>query len=403
MKTRALNLRIKAAVLFVLVSGLVSCGGQSIGPASQSGGGGGNDVPVSPTPGEYLWELSKLDGNLYVSTIDESSGQLGNPQVAGSVPCQVRQRNRVAFAPSRKFVFVTGDCYAGGRIDVFSVDGPGVTLREIPQSPFYEPGNFAPSSPANLVAITIDPSGSFLYALDASGVIVQFWVNGDTGELTFNTTTQVSSFPLFVVVSPQGHFLYVHSFPYPGNEDEILAYSIGSAGNLSPVPGSPFAVPTSPLENVVNGFVVTSDEKYLYASLGGSGIDGFAIDSSTGALSLVSGSPFANFCSPCSSLSTQGKFLYSNQRGFIVACTIDGGTGVLTVIPNNLSFSGTAAELALAPSGRFLFASTGPSFFANNPIQGFSIDPATGNLVPLAGSPFPGPHFNTDIFGLDIP
>jgi hypothetical protein len=146
MKTRALNLRIKAAVLFVLVLGLVSCGGQPIGPASQSGGGGGNDVPVSPTPGEYLWELSKLDGNLYVSTIDESSGQLGNPQVAGSVPCQLRQRNLVAFAPSRKFVFVIGQCDTG-RIDIFSVNGPGVTLREIPQSPVYEPGNFPPSSP----------------------------------------------------------------------------------------------------------------------------------------------------------------------------------------------------------------------------------------------------------------
>ena len=92
-----------------------------------------------------------------------------------------------------------------------------------------------------------------------------------------------------MITNPAGTLLFI-SLPL---RDEIYAYQIGSGGALTPVTGAPFSVPFGPANLATDGL-----GKYLYAVDGnfsnhtGSHIAAYSIGS-TGALTAVSGSPFA--------------------------------------------------------------------------------------------------------------
>src|SRR6202035_1672396 len=80
-----------------------------------------------------------------------------------------------------------------------------------------------------------------------------------------------------------------------------------------------------------------------------------------------------------------GKFLYVTAQG-ILGYTIDSATGGLTPIagsPFPFSLTGTPSSLAVDPSGNFAYAVT-----LGNDVSGYTIDPTTGALTLIVGSPF---------------
>jgi len=101
------NVRMVIVILHLsalLALGLASCGG---GQSSGSGGGGRN----GPSAGEYLWGFSLTDQNLYVSTINTGTGQLGTPTISGGVACNsLGTIPSIAVTPSNKFTFVIDKC-----------------------------------------------------------------------------------------------------------------------------------------------------------------------------------------------------------------------------------------------------------------------------------------------------
>src|SRR6516164_2279178 len=86
--------------------------------------------------------------------------------------------------------------------------------------------------------------------------------------------------------SPTG----VVEFAYVTNENvnSISGFSINATGALTPVSGSPFATGTSPI-----GIAVDPAGKFVYAANANSkNVSGYSINTSTGALTPVPGSPF---------------------------------------------------------------------------------------------------------------
>src|ERR1019366_4787772 len=131
----------------------------------------------------------------------------------------------------------------------------------------------------------------------------------------------------------------------------------------------------------------------------GNNVSVFSIDSSTGALSEVAGSPFYANSDPSEILITpSGKFVYVTNpggHGMVTAFSFSNSDGKLTEVSGSPFISGLGAVgLAVDGSERFLYvanpsASNLPPFSSTTGnISGFNIDSATGALTPILGSPF---------------
>lgn len=213
-----------------------------------------------------------------------------------------------------------------------------------------------------------------------------------------------------LIIDPKGRFLYAG--PIQTTAQTVLGYTIDAAtGQLSPIPGSPFF-------SEYGGRLIVIDpiSKFLYA-------DGqaFSIDQNTGALSAFNtvagitpaaitkdgiairfdcpsvGGPgtlasyridaagnlvnLANVTLTCITgkvdVDPTGKFVYVSTAVF----KLDPSTGAMIQTPGSFPIS----LLAFDPLGRFLYSSE-----ATNPsaIDGLAIDPASGALTLVAGSPF---------------
>jgi 6-phosphogluconolactonase len=188
-----------------------------------------------------------------------------------------------------------------------------------------------------------------------------------------------------VAVDPSGKFVYASDNSDP--EGGISAYG-SSAGALTPVSGSPFATGSSsagpgPLAVHPNG-------KFLFVGMSGNVnpnhlVSAFKIDPATGALGAVAGSPFATGSGPTAmTLDGAGRFLYTanTQQDTVSAFAVDPTTGTLTPVAGSPYDVPSLGGLAVDASGRYLYAASGTA------VAGFAIDPCHGGLTALPSSPF---------------
>jgi len=371
----------------VVALGVAGCGGAPSGSISGAGGG-----PSGPSAGEYLWEFSLTNDNLFFSTVDSGTGQLGAPTMSQGIACNsLGTIPSIAVTPSRKFAFVIDNCLAG--IHVYSMNGPGISLAEIVGSPYF--------SPTALDSISVDPSGKFLYAIGSPGTVYQFAVNGNTGELSLLSTTVEAADLRQVVADPNGKFIFVNDL----TGGRVFGFLVGGGASLSPVPGSPFIVPANgqPVNLVMEG-----GGTFLYSPLISGGIAGFAINTSTGALSDMPGSPFPTSGQPFTlATDPSWKFLYSiggSLNSSIEGFSIDANTGTLAAITGSpFSTPSSLNSLAVDPSGHFLYATVQAMTLADSNILGFAINTSNGSLSELATSPYSAPPFPVNVVSLHIP
>jgi len=123
----------------------------------------------------------------------------------------------------------------------------------------------------------------------------------------------------------------------------------------------------------------------------------YRLDSGTGMLAQVSGSPFrAVGRSPFFiAFHPSGRYVYIASRfDGILAFAFNQDSGALSPVGGMPYPSGKRTRsLVMHPSGQFLYA---PNAYSNT-ISAYAIDPATGKLTDLEGSPFPA----GDIFPVD--
>jgi 6-phosphogluconolactonase len=187
-----------------------------------------------------------------------------------------------------------------------------------------------------------------------------------------------------VVVHPNGKYLYTAN---PGvGENDISLFSIATDGVLTEVTPR---TPVTPGATDPQNLVMDPGGKYLYvANATSNNISVFTIDSSTGGLSQVAGSPFPIGASPLNmTISPSGNFLYvttpsfsqSSSFGSILGFSVNAGT--LLPIVQISSDGQDPSGIAIDPKGAYLYVTNKVS----NSISIFSVG-STGGLKEVPGS-----------------
>jgi 6-phosphogluconolactonase (cycloisomerase 2 family) len=345
---------------------------------------GGNDLAVTAN-GNFVFSTAVASASAYAVTIKtqpttpsqtcvtaNAAGTIGAANVADIALTCTLQPGRFAYVASRAI-----DCYA-----VNAVTGALAALAG------------SPCDSAATSGIAVDPSGRFAYAtLNSSNEVRAYLINNSTGALTAIVGSQLNgggTNPVDVVVDPLGQFVYMAN--YGGS---ISAFKIDSVtGGLTAVPGSPF--PTAPAiisgqPPGANSVTVDPTGKFLYAAINqGNDLSAYLIDSNTGALTPISGSPFSAGNVPMTvRVDPSGRYAYATNlhSNNISAYSIDSGTGALTPIAGSPFSSADLASptgVAIDPSGGFIYVTNSNS----NTVSAFSINSSTGVLTPISGSPF---------------
>jgi len=238
----------------------------------------------------------------------------------------------------------------------------------------------------------------FSYVTNAAdNTLSAYSVDATTGALAVvGTPIPTGASPYATVGLEDGNKRYV----FVGNEgsNDVSAFAVNSTtGVLTAVPGSPFPAGTDP-----QAMALLNDGAYILyvANAGSDNVSAYNIDDGTGALNPLFGpgaSTIATGKNPTSiaiggpnnfSLPFFVPFFYVANHGGsndISAFHLD-----LTPVPGSpFPAGGNPLSLAVGASGKFLYSAnpdaTSPS------ISGFSIDPTSGTLSPLSGSPFPLP------------
>ena len=255
---------------------------------------------------------------------------------------------------------------------------------------------------ALVIGISLFPAplhAQFVYAANTgSNDVSAYTIDPRTGALTpiagspFPVGSEslfAGSEPLSVAVDPSGRFTYVTN-----STGGVSGFMIDSStGALTAIAGSPFPSGLFPASVAVD-----PSGKFAYVAdqfSAPNNISAYAIDPSTGVLSPVAGSPFPaqpGFPEPVSvAVVPSGRFAYVvNTGSFTVsAFTIEPSTGALTAVAGSPVRTGfVPAAVAVHPSGKFAYVANEGS---GDDVSAYTIDPRTGALTAIAGSPFPAP------------
>jgi 6-phosphogluconolactonase len=256
--------------------------------------------------------------------------------------------------PKGRFLYASD--FNQNSVYAYSIDGKTGSLTPINGSPFLFPGGAG----GNGGPLAINQGGNFIFHSSATGEIATFLIDQITGVLTPSSagTQQDNYQPVQMVVHSNGGLLFTSNKANSSGGDFSVFMINTTTGALTQVAGSPFTfLPNSePF-----GIAVHGSGKYLYSPLSNSrGVEAIDIDSSTGALTAIQGSPFANqaFIADSVALDPSGKFLYVGNfsLGGVSAYTIDTVTGALTELSTSPYQDYGPLALAVDPSGNFPFA-----------------------------------------------
>jgi|HubBroStandDraft_5_1064220.scaffolds.fasta_scaffold98117_2 6-phosphogluconolactonase len=242
------------------------------------------------------------------------------------------------------------------------------------------------------------PSSEILYASNSDNSIFAFSIDPNTGKLDQTATETPGGDTVGntgMVLTPSGSFLYAAN----DVNSQINGYATNSSGGLSLIAGSPFTV--QPTSEGFGGFAIDPGGKFLYAaSQSGYGVVGFTIDATMGSLTSIPGGPFS---SPGAggpplelAIDPTGKFLYASASfddaflppGYnIWGFTIDPQTGALTSMPGSPFLTQGNSQpdgIRIDASGKFLYVALSNA----GSVAAFTIDSTTGALTSVPGSPF---------------
>jgi 6-phosphogluconolactonase len=298
-----------------------------------------------------------------------------------------------------QFVYVANT--SSGNISGYTINSTTGALTPILGSPFPTATQPSPQS-ASPLSVAVDPTGKFAYSANFADTVSGYAINSTTGVLAPipGSPFIVEGSPSFVAVDPKGRFVYVATFFNTLNPNRnILGYTINSTtGALTAILGSPF--PTEPRGSPAS-LAIDLSGKYAYAANNSGTVSGYTINSETGALTVIPGSPFAAGESPTSvAVDPSSKFVYvANQEdNDISGYTINSETGALTAIPGSpfVDREGSPVSIAIDPSGKFIYAASLTAQFTPGRLSGFTINSDTGALTEIFLNPpllLPAPTF----------
>jgi 6-phosphogluconolactonase (cycloisomerase 2 family) len=202
--------------------------------------------------------------------------------------------------------------------------------------------------------LAIDPSGSFVFQTavgyngGTQGGLFVYAINRSNGSLGKAIGSYATNQPLYAdVLDNKGKFLYALSTA------GVYGFAIQSGtGVLTPVSGSPFPAAGSRSASYPQPatlMVVDQTNQFLYVSTSG-GLSGYTINQNTGQLTPIAGSPFGtDVIKPWTIVITPtNSYLYelqSQDDKNIYAYSINQTSGVLTLISGSPFNTGTCGSM----------------------------------------------------------
>ena len=248
--------------------------------------------------------------------------------------------------------------------------------------------------------LAIHPNGKFLYAVNETkdGQVTSFSIDPQTGRLTeLNHVPTGGADPCHLVVDPTGHALIVAN--YTGGS--VASFPLAADGTLGKAvtflqhQGS--SVDKARQESAhAHDVALSRDNRFaIICDLGMDKLMVYRFNSHTGALT-ANDPPFA-LIKPGSGprhfvfdVAGSHGYVISELASTITAFHWDASRGMLreiqtvSTLPADFKGTNTSAEIAVHPSGRFLYGSNR----GDNSLALFLIDKATGTLKPAG-------HFST--------
>jgi 6-phosphogluconolactonase (cycloisomerase 2 family) len=260
-----------------------------------------------------------------------------------------------------------------------------ITAQPSGQTCFFQGNGSGIVSGANIALVLVCP----WHVLYLGGI--PNYIDPTSGALLGATGVAANANPSgFVVFDPRLPVLYTSNPQVRG----VFEYTIDpKSGVLSLDAGSPYSTPY----NRDDWIAIDSSGNFLY-TVGASGdelpglIEEFSIDPSSGALDQLTPTSVASPAPAPAIADPAGNFLFTGAGTF----AIDPSTGALTNTDTTTEPGAallSSCSLAIDPMGRFLYSVvlTGPGISPIASVTSQAIDPASGNLTPAPGSPYPIP------------
>jgi 6-phosphogluconolactonase (cycloisomerase 2 family) len=331
---------------------------------------------------QWLYLLNReAAGSVSVFEI-QSDGSLTQINCSGaSLTCAVGSLpESITLDTTSQFLSVTNG--ADNTVSTFSIDQTSGELSDAGTlSARATPGALTYlSDPAEVVT-----TPRFAYAANYDSFnLSAYSINASNGVLTsLGTPTAAAGRPTAVTTDLTGNFLYATN----DVTDNVSVFSINSgSGALTEISGSPFS--TEILEVGPLSISIDPSGRFAYVANSTDTLSAFDIDSTTGALSLMTGSPFTAGDNPSAvTIDPTGRFVYNTNivSDDVTAFSIDTTTGALAPIGTYTAGDGPSS-VVVDPSGRFVYVTNNgfPSFN----VSAYSINPLTGALTDVPGSPF---------------
>ena len=298
----------------------------------------------------------------------------------------------------RQFAYVAN---AGGNsVSAYSVDAESGALAAVPGSPFAAGTTPTSVAVANTTSTTLtafpELTAQFAYVVNSgSGSVSAYSIDTVSGALASlpGSPFAAGSGPISITLltglgsnAGQNTLTSGGNFAYVVNHDSnnVSAFTVDSVtGTLAPLPGSPFATERGPVSLTLWGYFA------FVVDNGSNGVSAYSVDSTTGALTPVAGSPFTTGASPVNltvfETTAPPTFVYvaNSASGDVSAYSLDASSGALTAVAGS-PFPAGNKPAAVTVAGGFAYVLNQGS----NNICGYAIDTSTGSLTAMAGSPF---------------
>lgn len=266
----------------------------------------------------------------------------------------------------------------GPDVTVFAVDAAAKTLT---MSSSVAAGDASPSF------LAARPGGANLYAvgeISPKGRVGAYAVDTTTGALTYSSgVSSQGNGPAFLSVDPSGKWVFVAN------------YGDGAIAVLPILPDGTLGAPTDTRNAGKNAHMIIADatDKHVYVPcLGSDYVAEYTFDATTGKLAPSTPPTFATAAKAGPrhlALHPNGKFAYLvNETASTITSLVISATGTLgspvsqTTRAPGSSGSNTGAEVAVHPSGNWVYASNR----GDDSIAVFSVDPTTGKLTPVSNT-----------------
>lgn len=336
-----------------------------VGSYTKNPPGGGSNNPVG----------------LSVFRFDPATGALSPVQEVQSA-----NPSFVALDPSRRFLYVINeiDDYEGqksGSAEAYTIDPNTGMVKLLNRQSLHSP------IPAHLA---VDPTGHHLVVANYIGgdfVVLPIEADGRLGPVSGevkdtgsgpNKARQEAPHPHSVVFDPAGHFIAAADLGI--DKVQVFRLTDGGLVRVSEASAAPGAGPRH------IAFDPSSKRLYVVNELNAT-VTVFAYDAATGqiggVLQIISTEP-TGYNGPHSTaeiaIHPSGKFLYASNRGHnsIVGYRIDPSTGLLSVIGFATQGISFPRNFAIDPNGKWLYVANQKS----DTIVQFEINPETGELKP---------------------